>query len=59
MNTTVSVKAAPASGQLTKSSLGRLSGWRKVKDSLANFTITAGGMGVLLSYLVDFLLFIL
>jgi phosphate transport system permease protein len=32
----------------------RLSGWRKVKDSLANFTITAGGMAVLGAILLIF-----
>lgn len=32
----------------------RLGGWRKVKDRLANFTITAGGMGVLFAILLIF-----
>ncbi|MFA7554198.1 MAG: ABC transporter permease subunit [Spongiibacteraceae bacterium] len=32
----------------------RLSGWRKVKDSAANLTITAGGMAVLFSILLIF-----
>lgn len=32
----------------------RLGGWRKVKDRLANFTITAGGMSVLFAILLIF-----
>jgi phosphate transport system permease protein len=32
----------------------RLSGWRKAKDTLANVTITAGGMAVLLAILLIF-----
>lgn len=34
--------------------LGRLSGWRKAKDSAANITITAGGLGVLGAILLIF-----
>lgn len=38
--------------------LQRLSGWRKAKDRLANFIITAGGMGVLFAItLIFFYLF--
>ena len=32
----------------------RLGGWRKTKDKLANFTITAGGMAVLMAILLIF-----
>jgi phosphate transport system permease protein len=34
--------------------LDKLSGWRKIKDSIANYTITTGGMGVLMAILLIF-----
>lgn len=38
----------------TNFQLERLSGWRKMKDRLTNFFITAGGMGVLAAILLIF-----
>lgn len=38
----------------SKLSMDRLSGWRKIKDSMTNYTITTGGMGVLIAILLIF-----
>ena len=46
-----STLASPPKRSLYKDRLG---GWRKTKDTLANFTITAGGMGVLMAILLIF-----
>ncbi|WP_200821413.1 ABC transporter permease subunit [Oceanicoccus sp. KOV_DT_Chl] len=40
--------------QRTSLTQERLGGWRQAKDSLTNFTITAGGMGVLVAILLIF-----
>ena len=49
MNTSNVTTKSPSSPPLE-----RLRGWRKAKDSTANFVITAGGMGVLAAILLIF-----
>ncbi len=51
-------KSVPMSNLIPPSkrsiALERLSGWRRIKDTTANVTITAGGMGVLVAILLIF-----
>ena len=54
MNELSSESPSTAVRRNTMVSMAKMSGWRKIKDSITNYTITTGGMGVLLAILLIF-----